>query len=434
MDWGVMFLFLLTALFFFFVIGQRIAFALGFASILSFYFINDTAALNMIGYAVWKSLTSFDLLAVPMFILMGEIVVSCQLSSRFYIGATHWFGRIPGGFLQTNIIACAIFAALSGSGIATAASIGSVAYPELNKRGYDKAINFGTLGAGGALGILIPPSITMLIYGSITNTSIVKLFIAGIIPGLLTALIFMIYVAVRTKINPALVPELPPKSSTKEKLEGLKFMFPFLSLMLTIILSIYLGWATPTEAAALSVVVAIIFAVINREFTFKRLLDSSIKTVNSSCMVLFIVIGAQIFSAFITKSGISRGLINWFVETNFSPVSFFVVMCIIYLILGCIMDGTAITYFTLPLVFPLVVHYGFDPVWFGVVVPILIGIGMITPPVGINLFVLNAISKGSATFQDVCRGNIPFVFLYLLVIVILYVFPQLATWLPATMS
>lgn len=433
MTWSIAFIIFLIILFIFFAMGQKIAFALGFASVLGFLIIGDMNGLQMIGRAVWKSLISFEISAIPLFIFMGEIVVVCNLSSRFYRGATKWFARIPGGFFQTNIITCAIFAAISGSSVATAASIGSVSFPELDSRGYDKRLNLGTLGAGGALGLLIPPSTTFLIYGAITGTSVAKLFIAGIIPGLIAVTIFMLYVFIRVKLNRSLVPELLPKSTIKEKMAGLVDMLPFLSLMAIIMISIYLGWATPTEAAAFSAFMAIVFAFLYRELTISRLIASAVKTVMSSCMIFFIVIGAQIFSALITKSGISRGLVRWFIGADFEPILFFLAICFIYLVLGCLMDGTSVTYFTLPLLFPLVQVAGYDPIWFGVIVAILIEIGMITPPVGMNLFVLMGITGNKATFKDVCLGNYPFVLLYLLLVVILYIAPLLATWLPATM-
>lgn len=433
MTWSVLFIIFLILLLLFLALGQKIAFSLGFASVVGFFLINDMKGMQLIGRAVWTSLNSFEISAIPLFVLMGEIVVACKLSGRFYRGATAWFARFPGGFLQTNIIACAIFAAISGSSVATAASIGSVSFPELNERGYDKRLNLGTLGAGGALGLLIPPSTTFLIYGTITGTSVAKLFIAGIIPGLLAVLLFMGYVMIRVWINPSLVPELPPKSTTKEKINGLVDMFPFLMLMLTIMLSIYMGWATPTEAAAISAFMAIVFSIIYKEFTFERILTSAIKTVKSSVMIFFIVIGAQIFSSLLTKSGISRGLLRWFTGQGFSPLAFFLIICVIYIILGCLMDGTSVTYFTLPLLWPLVESMGFDGIWFGVVVAVLVELGMITPPVGMNLFVLLGITGDKATFKDVCLGNIPFVLLYGLLVVILYACPMLATWLPSSM-
>ena len=324
MSWEIMFLILLGLLFFFFAIGQKIAFALGMASIIAFYIIGNPDGLQMIGLAIWKSLNLFELAAIPLFIVMGNIVVSCNLSTRFYRGATVWFGRIQGGFLQTNIIACAIFAAISGSSVATAASIGSVAYPELDKRGYNKSINLGSLAAGGALGLLIPPSTTFLIYGAITGTSAAKLFIAGIIPGIVAVLFFMAYIAIHTKINPSLVPEMPGKASWAEKRHALIDMFPFLFLMTAIMGSIYLGWATPSESAGLSVVLSVIFAIAYKEFTFKRLIQAGSQAIIANGMVFFIIIGAQIFSSFISLSGIGRGLVKWFSGIDLHPVVFFI--------------------------------------------------------------------------------------------------------------
>jgi len=210
-------------------------------------------------------------------------------------------------------------------------------------------------------------------------------------------------------------------------------MAPFLSLMLVIFISIYLGWCTPTEAAALSAVLAILFAILYKEFTIKRIIDSAIKTIHSSAMIFFIIISAQIFSSLITKAGISRGMLRWFTGAGLSEVAVFIGIVIIYLVLGCLMDGTSVTYFTLPLLFPLVQSMGYDPIWFGVIVCVLIETGMITPPVGMNLFVLMGITNGRAKFKDVCMGSLPFVGIFLLMVLVLYLFPILATWLPSTM-
>ena len=433
MSWATLFAVFIVILFAFFFLGQKVAFALGLASIIGFYLTGDLSGLQMVGRAVWKSAVSFELTAVPLFMLMGEIVVRSGLSRRFYDGASKWFARIPGGFLQTNIICCAIFAAISGSSVATAASIGSVAYPELDRRGYDKGMNLGTLGAGGALGILIPPSTQFLIYGAITQTSVSKLFIAGILPGLVAVAIFIIYIVVRVTANPALVPERPPKPTRKELLWGLLDMFPFLLLMLCILGSIYGGFATPTEAAALSVVLAVFITVVYRCFSLKNILDAGLAAAKSSAMVFFIIFGAQIFTTLISKAGISRGLVGWFSALNPSQLEFFIFLCILYFILGCLMDGTSIVYLTIPVLFPMITAIGFDPIWFGVILVVLTEIAMLTPPVGMNLFVLVGITKGSASFNDVVRGNLPYVLLYFILVVILYLFPDLATWLPASM-
>ena len=433
MNWATLFLIFLIALFAFFFLGQKVAFSLALASLIGFYLIGDTAGLQMVGRAVWKSAVSFELTAVPLFMFMGEIVVRSNLSKRFYNGASTWFARIPGGFLQTNIISCAIFAAISGSSVATAASIGGVSYSELNGRGYDKAMNLGTLGAGGALGILIPPSTSFLIYGAITQTSVAKLFIACIIPGLLMVMIMMAYIVIRVKLNPKLVPELPPKPTGKELWHGLIDMFPFLILMGSILGSIYGGYATPTEAAALSVVLAAVLTVVYHCFRIRDIFDAAVAAAKGSAMVFFIIFGAQLFTTLISKAGISRGLVAWFKELQPTKLVFFLFLCVLYFILGCLMDGTSITYLTVPVLFPMITAIGFDPLWFGVILIVLTEIAMITPPVGMNLFVLVGITKGTATFGDVVRGNLPYVLLYFVLVALLYVFPDLATWLPASM-
>lgn len=433
MSWSLLFIVFLIILFVFFFIGQKVAFSLALASLAGFYLTGDMSGLQLVGRAIWKSSVSFELTAVPLFMLMGEIVVRTNLSHRFYNGASKWFARIPGGFLQTNIISCAIFAAISGSSVATAASIGGVSYPELDRRGYDKKMNLGTLGAGGALGILIPPSTSFLIYGAITQNSVAKLFIAGIIPGIVAVVLMMIYIIIRVKVNPGLVPELPPKPSIKELGQGLIDMAPFLILMISILGSIYGGIATPTEAAALSVILAIILAIIYRCFRINYILDAGIAAAKSSAMVFFIIFGAQLFTTLISKAGISRGLVSWFTGLQPTKLVFFLFLCVLYFILGCLMDGTSMTYLTVPVLYPMIIAMGFDPIWFGVILVVLTEVAMITPPVGMNLFVLIGITKGTATFSEVVYGNLPYVAIYFILIFILYIFPQLATWLPASM-
>ena len=432
-SWNSLFIIVLLILLFHFSLGLKICYAIGIASTIGFFISGDTSGLQVIGRAAWKSVNSFDISAVPVFIFMGEIVVHCDLSKRFYRGASTWFSRLPGGFIQTSLFSCAVFAAISGSSVATAAAIGSVAFKELDDRGYSQELNLGSLAAGGALGLLIPPSTTFLIYGAITGTSVARLFLAGLIPGIITTIVFMLYITLRVVKNPSLAPPRPPKCSVRQKAHGMLDMVPFISLMVMILVSIYCGWATPTEAAAFSVMAAFIFSLIYRELTVSRIIDSAISTIRSTTMIFFIMISAQVFTSLLTLSGISRGLMKWFTESGFTSIQLFLGVCIIYLIVGCLMDGTSVLYLTLPLLFPLSQTQGWDPIWFGVIVCIMVCVGMITPPVGLNLFVIQGITEGRATFKQTCKGALPFVFAYLLMVIVVYFFPILATWLPSKM-
>lgn len=244
----------------------------------------------------------------------------------------------------------------------------------------------------------------------------------------------MIYVTVRVKLKPSLVPALEARATWRERGRGLIDMLPFLTLMICILGGIYTGLTTPTEAAAFSVFLAVIFSLLYREFTFKRLLQACINAAKSSALVFFIIIGAQIFTTLISKSGVSRGLVEWFASVDPTPLVFFLILCLIYFVLGCLMDGTSIVYLTIPVLFPLITGIGFDPIWFGVVLVVLTEVAMLTPPVGMNLFVLLGITGKSASFKDVVMGNLPYVFIYFLLVALLYIFPDLATWLPSTMK
>ena len=433
MNYMSIFFILLGILFFLLFLGQKVAFSLAITSVIGFLIINNHGALRSGGMVAWNAVNSFELTAIPMFILMGEIVVHCGLSKNFYKSAKVYFSHIPGGFLQTNIISCAIFSAISGSSLACAASIGSVSYRDLSELGYDKRMILGTLGGGGALGIMIPPSLTFLIYGSLTDTSVSKLFIAGVVPGLILTGVFMIYVAIRALINPKLAPKNTQHATKKELIQAIPGMFPFIFLIVIILGGIYTGITTPTEAAAISVIVAVILSLITGGLTWQSIKESLLEAVKSYCMIAFIVIGAKFFTYIITMSGVSRGITTWFTSLNASPFAFFMFIIVIYLIMGCLMDGTSIVYLTIPVVYPLIQLAGFDPLWFGVILVALVEVAMLTPPVGMNLFVLHGITKGTCEFKDIVIGCVPYIFMYGLVIALLWLFPGIATWLPYSM-
>lgn len=280
---------------------------------------------------------------------------------------------------------------------------------------------------------MIPPSLTFLIYGSLTETSVAKLFIAGIVPGLLSLLLFMLYVGIKTKVRPGLAPAYKKHVSWKERWAALPGMLPFLMLILLILGGIYSGWATPTEAAALSVVAALVLSIVYKGMSWQSFKTACVATVKSTCMIFFIVIGAKFFTYIITRAGISRGITTWFASLNAAPVVFFLFIIVVYLILGCLMDGTSIIYLTIPVLFPLVSIAGFDPIWFGVVLTLLVELAMLTPPVGMNLFVLHGITKGTAEFKEIIMACLPYIFLYGSVLVLLWFIPGIATWLPYTM-
>jgi tripartite ATP-independent transporter DctM subunit len=369
-----------------------------------------------------------------MFLLMGEVILRSGVSGYFYRGVVVLLGWVPGGLLHANILSCAVFSAVSGSSVATAATVGTVAIPEMMKRKYPPRMTFGSLAAGGTLGILIPPSIVMVLYGALVEESIAKLFMAGIFPGLMLSGIFMVYIATRLLLDPKLRPVEPPRAPGEigSKLSDALHVFPVLGLLVTVLGGIYIGFATPTEAAAVGAAGAIVLAALYGNLNAKVFNESVMSTVKTTCMVVFIIIGAQILSTALTYSGASRTISEWVLSLGLSKWSFFGVLVVLYIVLGCFIDGISMIYMTLPVLLPLIKQFGFDLIWFGIVLTILIELGQITPPVGLNLFTIHAIS-GGYSFSEVVKGSAPYVVLMLIMIVILCVFPEIALWLPTTM-
>lgn len=413
--------------------GLWIAIALMGTGMAGLYIEGGTRTFLSLGNITWNSINSFNLSPVPLFIVMGTIILRCGVAERFYAGLAIWLRALPGGLLQANVVACSVFAAACGSSVATAGTIGTVTIPELKSRGYADRMIFGSLAAGGTLGILIPPSIVMIIYASIVEVSVAQLFIAGLIPGVVLSLMFMGYIAVRCLINPALAPKENATYTTAQRLQSLWDVLPLMGLIGFVMGSIYLGWATATEAAALGVVASMVVAALYKGLSWDNLKLAHISAVRTTCMVLLIVVAAQIFSYALVYSGVSRALTEWVISLNLPGFVLFLAIIILYLILGCLIDGTSMMLLTLPVLFPIINAAGFDLIWFGVAVVILIEIGLITPPIGLNLFVLQGIG-GNTRYSDIVRGSVPYVFLMLFFLMMIWVAPQVVLWLPEQMS
>jgi len=435
LEWYIIFLIALGGLLLLLFLGYWVPFALGTVGIIGIYLVKDGTSLGALGLIGWNSINSFELTAVPLFIFMGEIILRTGISDKFFENMSILIRRLPGGLLQTNIMSSGFFAAVSGSSTATIAAVGSVAVPELKKRGYNHSMIYGSLGGGGALGYLIPPSTALIIYGSLVQESVAKLFLAGILPGLIAITIFMFFIGIVCYIKPDMVPHQKSDTSLtlKQFIKSIIGIMPVVIMILMVLGGIYLGLTTPTESASLGAVISLFYAVIYRKFTYKNIKHSLVYTVKTTSMVMFIIFGAQILSHFIVESGINRALTDWIIELNPSPVLFLTIIVIIYLILGCIMDGLSMIFLTLPILFPLIQAMGFDAIWFGIVLVILIEIAQITPPVGVNLFVLQGISGKGTSLGKIVKGNIPYFFLYLLLLIIVMVFPKFVLWLPSTM-
>jgi C4-dicarboxylate transporter DctM subunit len=385
-----------------------------------------------LGEVAWSSSADFILVAVPMFILMGELLLRSGVTDAMYGALDRWVGHIPGGLMHTNIAASAMFAATSGSSIATAATIGTVSIPNMDRYGYRPSIFLGSIAAGGTLGILIPPSINMVLYGAMSDTAVSDLYLAGLIPGLMLAGVFSLYIYLRCKLNPSLAPS-GKASSWGQRLRGLKHLVPPILLFLLVVGSIYAGLATATEASALGVMGALILVIARRRLSTALLLRAFEGTVRTTAMVMAIVIAAYFLNFVLSTLGLTDAAVKWVGQLGWSPVAVLLAIIVLYIFLGCFVETLTLMIATTPIVVPIIEQLGFSPVWFGVVFVILIETALITPPIGMNLFVVQSVRK-DGPFRDVVIGSLPFVLLMFLLIAALIVFPDLALWLPSAFA
>lgn len=410
--------------------GIQIAIAMGVGGVLTLLLNEGVRSLNAVGFIVWGSVNSSTLSALPLFILMAELMLRSGVSDTYYNGMARLIRRIPGGLLQTNIASCSLFAAISGSSVATAAAIGGVAIPKQKADGYDVAMTTGSIAAGGTLGILIPPSIVMIIYATFSELSVAKLFIAGIVPGIVLTLMFMAYIAARCIINPALAPPMPP-AEKGSVLRGLMEAGPMMGLMLIILGSIYLGIATPTEAAAVGAFIAAIIAWVVRRPPLSAFGDALMNTIIISASILFIAVGAFIFNYAAQTTGITTALAKWVIGLDLNVYVFLILMFIFYAILGCLVDSIGMIVMTVPLLLPILIAYKVDLIWFGVILVVVVELGQITPPVGINLFVVDSIAR--VGIGPVIKGVVPYFYIFGIFLLMLLLWPEMATWLPSHM-
>jgi C4-dicarboxylate transporter DctM subunit len=415
-------------------ISLPVAVALGLmAYVLSerFAFFPMTGA---IGELAWNSSNDFILIAAPMFIMMGELMHRSGMSERLFSALTPWFARIPGRLIHTNIAASAIFAATSGSSVATAATIGTVAIPNMDKGGYNRPLFLGSIAAGGTLGILIPPSINMIIYAVLTDTSVADLYAAGFIPGFMLAGLFSLMVLALCLFRPQWAgPRQDTANLWHERISGLKNLLPPLGLFLVVVGSIYAGIATPTEAAALGLMATLGLVAANGQLTVPVLLRAFEGTVRTTCMVMLIVIAAFFLNFVMVSIGLVKAITDSVLALGLSPLGMLIAIVAFYLVLGCFMETLSMMIATTPVVVPVIVALGYSPVWWGIVFVILMEAALITPPVGLNLYVVQAVRRGGA-FYDLCIGALPFVAMMIVMIGILIAFPQLALWLPALLK
>ncbi|HLT27060.1 MAG TPA: TRAP transporter large permease [Zeimonas sp.] len=381
-----------------------------------------------IGEVAWSSSTDFLLVAIPLFILLGEILLRSGLADRMYSAMSLWLSWLPGGLMHANVGASAVFAATSGSSVATAATVGTVALPQIEKKGYNESLFLGSLAAGGTLGILIPPSINLIIYGVLTNTSVPKLYLAGIIPGIVLASLFMLAIGIACTVRPAWGGE-KVRATWGQRLHALVHLVPPLGIFLLVVGSIYAGVATPTEAAALGVVGALLLALFSGRLNIAMLREALEGTMKASAMIMLIIVGAAFLNFILSGAGITNAITSTVTGLGVAPLQMLLILVIFYLVLGCFMETLSMMITTIPIVAPIMFALGFDEVWLGIVIIILVEAALITPPVGLNLFVVQSLRKGGS-MNDVMIGSLPFVVMLIAMVGILAAFPGLALWLP----
>jgi tripartite ATP-independent transporter DctM subunit len=387
-------------------------------------------ALGVIRIVPYATFSNYGLIVIPLFILMGNFAFHSGLSADLFLTARAWFGRVRGGLAMAAIAASAAFAAISGSSVATAATMGKISLPEMKRHGYDDGLATGTLAAGGTIGILIPPSVIMIIYGVITENSIGKLFLAGFIPGILQAIMFIILIGLLCLFRPKLGP--PAESSSLwEKIKSLKGSWMVLALFLLVIGGIYIGVFSPVEAAGIGAFGAFFIALVRRRLTWAKFKDSCTDALGTAAMIFLIMLGANIFGYFLAVTGLPQALADAMLGLEVSRWVIFAIIMVVYIVLGMFMDSMAMILITVPIFYPVAMQLGFDPIWFGIVIVVVCEIGLITPPVGMNLYVIKGISE--APMGTVFRGATPFVLVDFLFVVVLAAFPILATYLPSIM-
>lgn len=383
---------------------------------------------DLLASSIYDSLNSWSLAALPMFILMGEILYKSSISTKLLNGLMPCLSFIPGKLLHVNVAACSLFAAVSGSSAATTATVGKITLDELKKRGYSKSLALGSLAGSGTLGFLIPPSLIMIIYGVLSDVSIGKLFMAGIIPGLLLATLYSVYIMIVSKLDKSVVPQAEDKYVFSDFANSIKDLFPVLLLITVVLGSIYTGVATPTEAASLGVLGAIILAVYFRSFSFEIMKNALLNTIKTSVMISFIIVGAGFLSQVIGFLGIARAISEYITTLGLSPMMLILIIGIMYILLGMILDGISIVVMTLPIVLPIIVLAGFDPLWFGIFLVFMVELSQITPPVGFSLFIIQGIS--GEKIEYILKATLPFFLLTIAAVVIITYFPQIVQFLP----
>lgn len=423
---------LVAALLVLLVLGVRVALAMGAVGMVALHLTMPQPQLAILADRSWTSVNTFTLTAIATFVLMGALLVRSGITSELFDALIRWFGRTPGGLAHATVGASAVFAAVSGSSLATAATLGAVTAPEMIRRGYSRRLSYGVVAAGATLGILIPPSIAMIIYGNVVGAPVTVLFMAGVLPGLLLAAMFMATAFVWALAVPGATPD-ERAYGWGEKLRALVGVLPFLFLIAMVLGSLYAGVATPTEAGAVGAAAALLLCLQRRALSLRGLYDAALETVRVTAFLMLLVVGASIFSWVFDFLRLPRAAVEAVTAANLAPWVVMLLIGLVYLGLGMIIESISMMLMTLSVTFPIVVALGFDPIWFGVVLVLLIEIGLITPPVGMVLFILRGLS-GDVPLRAIVLGVLPFIVAMLAFVVLLYLFPAIVTWLPSRME
>ena len=424
-------IFFISILLFFLGTGVWVAISMISVSAIGMMLFTSRPVGDAMATTIWGTASSWTLTALPLFVWMGEILFRTKLSKNLFEGLSPWMQKLPGGLIHVNVVGCALFAAISGSSAATVATVGKMSIPELRKRKYPEKILLGSLAGSGTLGLLIPPSIILIIYGVTVQESIAKLFIAGILPGIMIAAIFMLYVVFWSLLNKKVMPKSFENFSFFQKIKKSKQLLPVIMLILAVIGSIYTGIATATEAASLGVVGALVLSYFQKSLNLKTFKESLLGATKTSCMIAFILAGSTFLSLAMGFTGLPRNLAIWIQNMDLSPYILIFVLMIFYIILGMFLDGISAVVLTMAIIEPMIRQAGFDMIWFGIFLVVVVEMAQITPPVGFNLFVLQGMANKDMGF--IASSAFPLFLLMILAVVIIIIFPEIALWLPQQM-
>jgi len=429
MEWWLTGVILFSSLLIFLASGIPVAFGLGFLSLIAMYILWGFDGLIILATTSYTTNVHFMLIAVPLFIFMGECIAVSGIGKDAFEMIDTWLGFLPGGIAVTSVGTCTIFGAVTGFSPATCAALGPVTIPEMLRRGYDKGFSVGAIATGAGIAIIIPPSTLMVLYGFLAEVSIGKLFLAGVIPGLILSAVIIISIIIRASLNPKLAP-YRKKSDWKERINKSVFVAPFVALILLVLGTIWGGVATPTEGAALGATGGLVLLMLYGRLNWPTFREIIIATVRVNCMVMFILIGATLFTEVLAYVGFTAKLAEWATSLVISRWFIFAFMMVSIFFMGCVMDPGSILFITIPIFLPIIQNLGFDPLWFGIVILLNLEIATITPPVGLNLYVLKGVAPPEVSLDDIIRGAAPYWFIDAIALFVIVLFPALVTWLP----